>query len=128
MNEVEKMYRNAGIKPYIYCSKPRPDCDARGTGNCKQDCEYYSGERLLAPFTAEKQLELIKWLINKGQLRITRFLDEYSFEFRDYDLHTSLYYVNEMLPSIEEGISFIINNIWQDLTPEEKQQVKGILE
>ena len=43
-NELEKQFFDTfGIEPFIYCSKPRLDCDARSKGSCRKDCEYYSG-------------------------------------------------------------------------------------
>lgn len=121
MSEIEKMYENVGIKPYIYCSNPRLDCDARETGNCKKDCEYYSGEKLLTPFTAEKQLELIKWLTYYDEVcRMEKIKEGW---FVEIDMITS-----ELSPTFEEALANLINKIWRDLTPEEKQQVKGILE
>ena len=121
MNEVTKLYENAGIKPYIYCSKPRLDCDARETGNCKQDCEYYSGEGLLTPFNAEKQLLLLGLLARKyGEVHIINNtsrgmsigIEGISFNLKDFG----------------ETIAMVLNTFWQDLTEEDKQQVKGILE
>ena len=42
--EIEKNFFDTfGIEPFIYCSKPRLDCDARNKGLCRKDCEYYSG-------------------------------------------------------------------------------------
>ena len=131
MNEVEKMYENAGVEKQIisYC-----DWDSDCPYNedvCKTDeCPYWKTEnsKYYPPFTAEKQLELIKWLIDKGQFRIERCLTKYYFEFRDYDLHTRKYLTQMTFSTLEEGIAFVINNIWQDLTEEERKQVKGILE
>ena len=60
------------------------------------------------PFTAEKQLKIVKmilfstWWLNLKRLQFSEKFDE--------------------------GLAQMINELWQDLTPEEKQQVKGILE
>jgi hypothetical protein len=52
MNEVEKVYRNSGIK--------------------KIELDYPDNfEPFYPEFTAEKQLELIKWLVHKSILSIT---------------------------------------------------------
>ena len=136
MSEITKLYKNAGIKPYIYCSKPQLDCDARENGNCRQDCEFYSGEKFLTSFTAEKQIELIKWLGKlDGKLEITctynkeKFIFDFYFNRKtDKNPDPKYPYSNFLNADIEILIASIINDIWQNLTSEEKQQVKGILE
>ena len=117
MSEIIKLYENAGIKPYIYCSKPRLDCNARETGNCKKDCEYYSGEKLFTPFTAEKQLELIKWLA-KQPLTIDNVDGEFEF---------STGYKLSDFGNFEESLAKLINNLWQDLTETEQEEIRKIL-
>ena len=91
MSEIEKLYENAGIKK---------DWTAIGFGDI-EDC--------YPPFTAEKQLELIKWLIIEGYIEdmLTVQISEENFE---------------------ACLADTFNELWQDLTEEEKQQVKGILE
>lgn len=111
MSEIEKMYENAEIKPYIYCSKPQLDCNARETGNCKQDCEYYSGEKLLTPFTTEKQLKLIEFFISSIWWENLQIL----YKTLDYSLN------------FEDKLAKIVNYLWRSLDPEEKQQIKEIL-
>ena len=99
MGEVDKLYENVGIKKEVI------PCPAKYYGynctrnnwddeDCSCDIEGYP------PFTAEKQIELIKWLVCTGE-------EENTFE---------------------ETLSKQVNDLWQDLTEEEKQQVKGILE
>ena len=64
MNEIEKMYENAGVKiQNCLCSyrcvfdKSNKNCIVNE--KCKtKDCAYLDDNS----FTAEKQLELIKWL------------------------------------------------------------------
>ena len=91
MNEIEKMYKNAGIKMQHLLDV-----------NTNQFVDVYP------PFTAEKQLEIVKqilfstWWMNLKRLQFSNKFDE--------------------------GLAQIINDLWQDLTEEEKQQVKGILE
>jgi len=134
MNEIEKLYENANVKPYIYCSKPRLDCNARETGNCKQDCEYYSGKRLLTPFTAEKQIELIKLLA-------IRFSSDYMSYWRNEIKDVWIFRLHDLTkfsskePCIYEGrnkdfteaLCNLINDLWQDLTEEEKEQIRSVL-
>lgn len=69
------------------------------------DCGY--GKDCYPTFTAEKQLEIVKqilfstWWMNLKRLQFSEKFDE--------------------------GLAQMINELWQDLTPEEKQQIRGIL-
>ena len=103
MNEIGKLYENAGI------SKHR--CYGC-TGACT-DCKPF-----YPPFTAEKQIELIKWLSKKGIY--IAFVKEYNFS----SCEDITGYGSEIF---EYGLAGVINNLWQNLTKEEKEQVKGIL-
>ena len=111
MSEIEKLYENAKIKPYIYCSKPRLDCDAREKGSCKQDCEYYSGKKLLTQFTAEKQLKLIEFFIS-------------SIWWENLKI---LYKTLDCSMNFEDKLARIVNYLWLSLTEEEKEQIRRIL-
>ena len=88
MTEVEKLYELAGVD--------------FGYNN-------FGVPNIQPPFTAEKQLELIKWLIIEGYIEdmLTVQISEENFE---------------------ACLADTFNELWQDLTEEEKQQVKGILE
>lgn len=133
MSEIEKMYENAGIekvkdyycpncetkledwvgkhKGYI-CPNERCDyalCDAEEDF---QEClEHLSYREKYPPFTAEKQLSLMAFLINRKV--------GLSFKTEQGEI---------TIEAISRGLAGIVNRIWQDLTEEEKQQVKGILE
>jgi hypothetical protein len=105
MSEVEKMYRNAGIKPL--CQIPDGYC---GMKNVYED------------FTAEKQLELIKWLGDTDYYihSIYKTIDtkEYCIENDFYDIQTNKF---------EEALARLINKLWRDLTKAERKQIKEIL-
>ena len=58
------------------------------------------------PFTAEKELKLIKWFMHSGHFSPIRFYTTW----------------------VVDDIASHINFLWEKLTEEEKQQVKGILE
>lgn len=96
--EVEKMYRNAGL---FYCNKCRHDSEL--------DCIYMC-ESKYPSFTAEKLIKLEMFLINKGDFDIKKGSVDITFE------------------SFTSCIAGLINNLWQDLTEEEKEQIKEILE
>lgn len=127
MSEIEKMYENCNIKPKQegYCDWdsdcPYPDIIDNG---CGDECPYwkYENEAKYPPFTAEKQLELIKWLIREKYL-IGRYIESY------YELFTnSMISYNSKNECFEKSLAGLINNLWQDLAEEERKQIKEILE
>ena len=82
------------------------------------------------PFTAEKQLELIKWLASYGKYEPTRKL---FLQCLDGEWYIAVYEGMDVVSNgskvdFKECLARVINKIWQSLTEEEKQQVKGILE
>ena len=114
MNEIEKMYENANVETLSYC------CDGthgEPTKRCKGCLNY---REIYLPLTAEKQIELIKWLMK---------YDEIHGDYNDGYGFSTLNYSGKYKKDFEESLASVINNeLWQDLTEEEKQQVKGILE
>ena len=114
MSEIEKMYENAKIT-----LKKCSECDNN------MDCGF--GKDCYPPFTAEKQIELIKWLgknkngfgvFNDGTEGLSCHCD-FNWEWFRKDFYTE---------DFDNALAGLINSLWQDLTEEEKQQVKGILE
>lgn len=101
MSEIEKMYRTAKVVPsHHYCNDCKYDMSAECPIRCPDDVAVYP------PFTAEKQIELCKWLIKNYH--------RYVFDVIEAD-------------SFETDLAKFMNEEWQDLTEEEKQQVKEIL-
>jgi hypothetical protein len=116
MSEITKLYENAGIEKevikgcYDYYSKlgidiwKENDCAGKNCDTCKKDKSI----KRYPPFTAEKQLEIVKqilfstWWMNLKRLQFSE--------------------------KFAEGLAQMINELWQDLSEEERQQVKGILE
>ena len=97
MSEITKLYENAGINRV--CNT----CELRGF---KRLCPTKAlCVRTNPPFTAEKQLKLIKWFMHSEHFSPIRFNVRW----------------------VVDDIASYINFLWQDLTEEEKQQVKGIL-
>ena len=98
MSEIEKMYEKCNFEKSMGVGSPV----------------------VLHPFTAEKQIKLIKWLALRDGITIVAYIGGiYSSEHDKYN-------VSEC--SLESCLARLINNLWKDLIPEEKQQVKGILE
>lgn len=136
MSEIEKMYENAGVEyeeRYNNCTLNKEgDCELK----CSCDiCKYSEEKYIYPPFTAEKQIELIKWLA-------IRFNSDYMSYWHNEIKDVWIFRLNDLTefsseePCIYEGrnkyfteaLCNLINDLWQSLTPEEKQQVKGILE
>ena len=117
MNEVEKMYKNAGIKKF----EPKEefsldDCEEYCIDNNCKECSW----RKYPQFTAEKQLELIKWLALRDDFCMM------AWQNSEYHIEHDKYNANEN--SLEGCLARLINNFWQDLTEEERKQIKNILE
>lgn len=113
MNEIEKLYENAGI---YRCNMPDIDCNH----NCDK-CEDYNS------FTPEKQLELLKICFDKYErLEKVRGLKERCIIYHHFESNGYKEFVN--CETWEETIAGLINNLWQDLTEEERKQIKDILE
>lgn len=116
MSEIEKMYKNV-IEKQSYCTAH--DClDMSKCENC------YFCKRIYPPFTAEKQIKITKFLISK----YARFKKFRSYEQKDLYMvyYECRYYPKQYLP-FGEALAESINYLWQDLTEEEKQQIKDIL-
>ena len=107
MSEISKLYENCGIEIPIARLKIFKDDNG----------EIFTRP----PFSAEKQIELIKWLMRYDEIHGDYNDNEYGF--------ATLNYSGKYKKDFEESLASVINNeLWQSLTEEEKQQVKGILE
>lgn len=108
MSEITKLYENCGIEIPIAKLKVFKDD---------------SGKILTQPpFTAEKQLELIKWLKNNR--------DFHTCGSWCTSLDSTGETVEHRDSKFEEALAGLINQLFiaQDLSEKEKKQVKGILE
>ena len=116
MNEVEKMYKNVGIAKR---------CTSKDS--CHKDfvvclrCYAYR----LPPFTTEKQLELIKFLMEQEDFSWTIVRQGKNTE---YIFYVGYEYSSEGFKEFTEALAGIVNELWQDLTEEERKQIKEILE
>ena len=125
MNEVTELYENAEVKKQIpkICSSNKLYCKAckayiEDVIPCCKKAEY-------PKFTAEKQIELIKFLMEQEdfswtitqQGKNTEYIFDVGYEYSSGDFK-----------EFAEALAGIVNNLWQDLTIKEKQQVKEILE
>jgi hypothetical protein len=104
LSEVEKMMQKANVEK---------DWNPTPYGGIE---EYYP------PFTAEKQIELIKWLCKRGLLNVMYSEDKNTYHlFNDRCLGAFCY-------DIATAIATLVQCELDFCTLEEKQQVKEILE
>ena len=111
MSEITKLYDNAGVDKETKCND-LIDCPENVYCDACPYAEYY-----YPPFTARKQLSLIIFLsyeYDKGLLINLSAID------KDIDIHD--------FELFGECLAKLVNNLWQDLTKKEKQQIKEILE
>ena len=142
MNEVEKLYELAGIKKQ-YCGwLDMGDLDTQYTYVRCDSLEEFNDTAMMSrtsfsseeedwdkpsieypPFTAEKQIELIKWLAVKGD-----FDSSVDIAKNTYNYWTMYFQGTRWTAEgFEETLAELINNLWQDLTEEECKQIKNIL-
>jgi hypothetical protein len=138
MTEIEKMFENAGIEkefekpaecsknPYITCDGCMLYDDKKGKCNNRKD---------YPPFTAEKQIELIKWLAKlDGHFEISCIYNKEAYLFNFYFNRKTEKHKNPTFPySIIKSSDFVellakqINELWQSLTDKEKEEIRKIL-
>ena len=113
MENIENLYKNADVEKKRYCEFD-DECPFLFGHKCEDcDVDYKPEGYIYPPFTAEKLLELIVFLINR-KYPLLFSLDEGKGKISKFILGI--------------GITKILNNIWQDLTEDEKQQIKEILQ
>lgn len=120
MTEITKLYKNAGITKVGIkkCTTTEYlDCQDYCFISENNKCDKFSYQYPL--FTAEKQIEILKLIFKKSRI----FDVGYNVEQGKY----SCMHYEGTFDSLEEALCADINYHWQDLTEEEKQQVKGIL-
>ena len=112
MTEIEKMYENAGINKRCCANIKFEDCIY-----LPSDCGYYN----YPDFTAEKQIKLIKFLLDKYcDIRIRKNLEGayYITSFNDISCFSE---------NFEETLASFTNTHLQDLTDQEKEEIRNIL-
>lgn len=120
MSEIEELYENAGVRYFDINA-----CKIDETGkNGKHNIYRYP------PFTAEKQLDLIKVLatnkIDKDYQYIAIDKDEIEDEwYFNFFIQPNKYHAHDKDFAI--GLAKLVNILWQDLTEQEKAEIKEIL-
>ena len=121
MSEIEKMYENIGIKKLLYCDICKATEHALGL------CAETKCEPFYPPFTAEKQLELIKYFSNNYNISINKDNNIFRLLFLDKDGIHNFY--TSGVDFAEQLALFVISRYKnQILTEEERKQIKEILE
>jgi hypothetical protein len=128
MSEITKLYENAGIEKevikgcYEYYSE-NGGIDIYTVNDCKnKDCNTCKADKSIKeypPFTAEKQLEITKFLLKKAVYYDVKD-NKYWFYYEECE--------SAGYKPFDEAIAHFINKLWTDMSEAEKQQVKGILE
>lgn len=119
MSEIEKLMQNAGFKRF-HTKEYTFDPTEAFKNNEHFVCYDYP------PFTAEKQLELIKWLAKRRDFALDYYPScniwvaktEFCWEY-----YEKTYEHKET----EQALAGLINNLWQDLSDTEKAEIKEIL-
>ena len=119
-SEIEKLHKNAGVEQIGFkrCSGIKQSICQHNCDECEDYVRHYP------PFTAEKQLELIKWLLQNKRLCIRKA--ECSNNFYMDVLSNRADGVDNK--DLEQCLASLVSNIWQSLTDTEKQQLKEILD
>lgn len=136
MSEIEKMYENAEVNKV-----GKRSCTDGEYANCQNYCFVTKNNKCdkfnyqYPPFTAEKQIELIKWLGLKDDIDYIRYYykplaEEWVFEitYMTEFSNEPAFIVISYEHKLEEGLAKCINNLWQSLTEEERKQIKNILQ
>ena len=119
MNEVEKMYKNAHVYPRVYGDITKETFENK-VFNMTDMCNE--------AFTAEKQLELYKYLCKPFLITTRYYFDEFSMTAENTFEWKTMTKVSVTGKTYEECIAKLVNDLWQDLTEEERTQIKEILE
>ena len=123
--EVEKMYENAEINK-IGIKR----CSGIKQGICQHNCNgCESFDYKYPPFTAEKQLKLIKWLARHNFVVCKNLGGWHTGINPTYDEEFGITCSKRATDygSFEYALASLINTLWQDLTEEEHKQIKEIL-
>jgi hypothetical protein len=127
-NNIEKLYELAKIEATtIGCTNEDAiDCE----GDCI-DCTWYDEDEVYPPFSSEKQLELIKWLaLNYSQNSILH-IDRWNSGKVRFALDREPYYESDYAyvdKDFFQALAGLVCELWEDLTDEQREEIKRILE
>lgn len=115
-DNISRMYELAGIK-----ETPQ---ETISQGKFPIRVNYLS----YPPFTAEKQLELIKWLATKFILGNFKGIDDGLYNFNLCLTVTPLnkHIISEHI-EYKQALAGLVCKLWEDLTEQQREEVRGIL-
>ena len=108
MSEVEKLYELAEVKAdRTVCYRGFDNCiDNDFNCHCHNEKPCNDATKIYPPFTTEKQLELIKWMVNTNHRYFLLDVEENDFE---------------------ESLAKVFNLYWSDLTEIDHEEIRKIL-
>lgn len=138
-DNIQKLYEIAGVKKkycgwldigdldtqykYVMCDtleEYKETAEFSRTSYSSDNNNYMTPEIKYPPFTAEKQLELIKCLANIETISMQS-------DGEDYQVLTE-FESGDWLATFEQALASLILELWQELTDNQKQEIKEILE
>ncbi len=123
MNEIEKMYEKLNIKKEYECNAPACYRDLNACPLWCKNCEHLIS--FYPPFTAEKQIRLVE-ILSKRTLKVFTNEQPFCVKVSVKDQKNDYFIGCEEL-NFGSALANLVSHLWQDLTEEEKQQVKEIL-
>lgn len=126
MSEITKLYKNAKIEPEINYVCDKEPCKKSSLKCCADiGCSHLYDIREDYPdFTAEKQIELIKWLCQKTYRNYIHI--RYERDINNWKIECNMVGIREF-GNFDECFAGLINNLWQDLTEQERTKIAEIL-
>lgn len=112
---IDNLYEKLKL---TYCK----DCSKFGSVDC-----YYFCESNHAPFTAEKQLELIKQISKKRTFKIVHIKLGYKYILRLANVEDGEPYQGLSDSSFEEALANLVLDLLRDVKRYEKNKIKCIL-
>lgn len=129
-NNIEKLYKLANIEATaIGCTNDDIYNPVYCEGDCI-DCTWYDEDEVFPPFTAVKQLELIKWLsIQRNGFLILNPTDNK----KEFLVGTNYYWgrcdtQTKKLQDFPQALAGLVCELWEDLTEQQRKEVRGILQ
>lgn len=122
-DNIEKLYELAGIEKEFVCN-----CSSENLRICKATKEYCSYSKFEYTFTDTKQLELIKWIFFNKHEQYLHFFDvflSYCHGLKFETKEEKRKFVDSEYP---QRLAKLVCELWEDLTPEQREEVRGILQ
>lgn len=126
MTNIQKLYELAKVVKYRAINRHNPLLKYGDYNNLDDVITFgddFDIELDYPPFTAEKQLELIKWLAFERRVSIKFINAKWYLYTAEMGISTSAKY-----ETFEQLLAEFICNMWKDLTEEQREEIRGILQ